>query len=203
MFIGAHELVTALTEPRHAGRLRYWFGADALTPEWLKCRMGNAIEKAGPRYTREVHVEVSAVQAIDAACRSEAYVRGVAAGLGWTPERLRATDCGRSWDRDRPVERVGKKYQWIALYEAGPAELTSRGPTARGSRSKTLRPPWAAPKPSPCAAISSPVSQTRALRSSGRYWSATNSTAPTRSPTLAMSTGGSALAPRTSSRATR
>ena len=26
VFIGAHELVAALTEPRHAGRLRYWFG---------------------------------------------------------------------------------------------------------------------------------------------------------------------------------
>jgi hypothetical protein len=75
VFIGAHELVTALTEPRHAGRLRYWFGADVLTPEWLKRRMDDAIKKAGPRYTREVHVEVSAVQAIDAACRSEAYVR--------------------------------------------------------------------------------------------------------------------------------
>ena len=74
-FIGTHELVTALTEPRHAGRLRYWFGTDILTPEWLKHRMDDAIEKAGPRYTREVHVEVSAVQAIDAACRTEAYVR--------------------------------------------------------------------------------------------------------------------------------
>jgi hypothetical protein len=75
VFIGAHEIVTALTEPRHAGRLRYWFGAGILTPEWLKRRMDDAIEKAGPRYTRMVHVEVSAVQAIDAACRSEEYVR--------------------------------------------------------------------------------------------------------------------------------
>jgi hypothetical protein len=70
VYIGAHELVTALTEPRHAGRLRYWFGADTLTPEWLKCRMDDAIEKAGPRYTREVHVEVSAIQAIDWPCQS-------------------------------------------------------------------------------------------------------------------------------------
>lgn len=34
VFVGAHELVTALTEPRHAGRARYWFGTGILAPEW-------------------------------------------------------------------------------------------------------------------------------------------------------------------------
>lgn len=40
--------------------------------------------------------------------------------LGWTPELLGELDDHRSWsgDRSRPeVERIGKKYQWIALYE--------------------------------------------------------------------------------------
>lgn len=39
IFVGAHRLLTALTEPRHAGRVRYWFGAEALTPEWQGRRL--------------------------------------------------------------------------------------------------------------------------------------------------------------------
>jgi hypothetical protein len=37
--------------------------------------------------------------------------------LGWTPERFREIDRGRSGGRDGVVERVGKKYQWIGFYE--------------------------------------------------------------------------------------
>ena len=34
LFMNEHQLLTALTEPKHAGRARYWFGADVLTPEF-------------------------------------------------------------------------------------------------------------------------------------------------------------------------
>jgi len=38
--------------------------------------------------------------------------------LGWTPERFGEIDKGRRLGReDSPVERVGKKYQWIGFYE--------------------------------------------------------------------------------------
>jgi hypothetical protein len=37
--------------------------------------------------------------------------------LGWTPERFKQIDGTRRNGRDGPVERVGKKYQWIGLYE--------------------------------------------------------------------------------------
>ena len=37
--------------------------------------------------------------------------------LGWTPERFKAIDSRRGWRDDNPVERVGKKYQWIGFYE--------------------------------------------------------------------------------------
>jgi len=48
-FVGAHELLTALTEPRHSGRARYWFAADVLTPEWQARRVEEAVAKVGPR----------------------------------------------------------------------------------------------------------------------------------------------------------
>jgi hypothetical protein len=37
--------------------------------------------------------------------------------LGWTPDRFSGIDRGRSGGWDGVVERVGKKYQWIAFYE--------------------------------------------------------------------------------------
>lgn len=37
--------------------------------------------------------------------------------LGWTPERFKNLDKGRHAGHDGVVERVGKKYQWIAFYE--------------------------------------------------------------------------------------
>ena len=115
VFIGAHELVAALTEPRHAGRLRYWFGADILTPEWLRRRMDDAIEKAGPRYTREVHVEVSAVQAVDAACRSKEYVRRWQQALASLREARRGV-WGRPDSQAEAVDRC-----WKALDDADAA----------------------------------------------------------------------------------
>lgn len=75
VFAGAHELVTALTEPRHAGRARYWFTAHVLTPEWQGRRMEETIAKVGRRYTPRLHVEVETVQALDAVGRVEAYVQ--------------------------------------------------------------------------------------------------------------------------------
>jgi hypothetical protein len=75
IFVGAHELLKALTEPRHAGRARYWFDAKALTPEWQSRRLEDVIAKAGGRYSPRLHVEVDTVQALEGVGRAEAYVR--------------------------------------------------------------------------------------------------------------------------------
>ncbi|MBX7110589.1 MAG: ATP-binding protein [Dehalococcoidia bacterium] len=74
VFVGAHQLVTTLTEAEHAGRLRYWFGLDILTPEWQERRLEEAKAKAGRRYTPSLHVEVEAVRSLDAVGRRDAYV---------------------------------------------------------------------------------------------------------------------------------
>jgi hypothetical protein len=74
LFVGAHALLTALTEPRNAGRARYWFGADVLTPESQKRHLDDVVAKTGPRYTAELHVEVDAVAGVHAAGRDPVYV---------------------------------------------------------------------------------------------------------------------------------
>ena len=75
ILIGAHQLLTALTEPRHAGRARYWFATEVLTPEWQGRRLEEAITKAGRRYTARLHVEMETVHALNAVGRVEAYVQ--------------------------------------------------------------------------------------------------------------------------------
>jgi hypothetical protein len=74
VYVGAHDVITALTEPQHAGRARYWFAADILTPEWQGRRLEEIIAKAGRRYTPGLHVEVETTQALDAVGRVDAYV---------------------------------------------------------------------------------------------------------------------------------
>jgi hypothetical protein len=75
IFVGAHQLITALTEPRHSGRARYWFGAEVLSPEWQRHRLEEAIAKAGRRYSPKLNVQVEATQALDAVGRADGYVK--------------------------------------------------------------------------------------------------------------------------------
>lgn len=74
LLLGAHELVSALTLPENEGRARYWFGADVLTDQWQRRRLEEAVNKAGRRYTPELHVEVHTVQALHAVGRSDPHV---------------------------------------------------------------------------------------------------------------------------------
>lgn len=73
-FVGAHDLITALTEPQHASRARYWFGTEVLSPEWQGRRLEEVIAKAGRRYTPRLHVEIETVQALNGVGRVDAYV---------------------------------------------------------------------------------------------------------------------------------
>jgi len=101
VFVGAHELVTALTEPRHAGRARYWFATEVLTSEWQGRRLEEVIAKAGRRYTPRLHVEVETVHALDAVGRVEAYIQ--------------------RWQRVLAQLREARRWPWRAPAEAADA----------------------------------------------------------------------------------
>lgn len=72
-FVGAHEFTTALTEPKNAGRVRYWFDANVLTTSEQQQRIDDVAAKLGRRYSPELHVDVDAVQVIDAVGRTSRY----------------------------------------------------------------------------------------------------------------------------------
>lgn len=81
IYVGAHDFVSELTKPEHAGRLRYWFDSSVLSPKSLERRLSDVILKVGRRYTPELHVEVEAVQALEALGRTDQYVRRVRVAL--------------------------------------------------------------------------------------------------------------------------
>jgi hypothetical protein len=56
VYWGNHELLNFLNEPRHVGRLRYWFDIHRFGDNWFKARLEEAQKAAGARYTPEIHV---------------------------------------------------------------------------------------------------------------------------------------------------
>lgn len=101
VLVGAHALLTGLTEPRHAGRARYWFGVNALSPQWQKDRVDEAIAKVGRRYTPRVHIEVEASRALEAVGRTAAWVR--------------------EWQRALADLRAARRWPWRAPEQAADA----------------------------------------------------------------------------------
>lgn len=72
-FIGEHELVKALTSLGQTGRLRYWFDESFMDGSWFQARLDEAIEKAGPRYSPEVHVGVRTAQVLEGLGRTDQF----------------------------------------------------------------------------------------------------------------------------------
>lgn len=74
VYVGMHQMATALTEPRNAGRVRYWFDANILTKSDQQTRIDDTAAKLGRRYSPKLHVAVDVVQVIDAVGRSSSYI---------------------------------------------------------------------------------------------------------------------------------
>lgn len=74
IFVGAHEMITALTEPANAGRVRYWFDANVLTTSEQQQRIDDVAAKLGRRYSPELHVDIHTVQVLEAVGRTSDYV---------------------------------------------------------------------------------------------------------------------------------
>jgi hypothetical protein len=55
---GASELLSRLTQERHAGRRWFWFSRTELSPAWSKNHINEVVAAAGPRYSAELNVEL-------------------------------------------------------------------------------------------------------------------------------------------------
>ena len=67
IYVGAHDLLSELTKPEHAGQTALLVRRLGPVTGRLKQRLADVVAKAGRRYSPEVHVEVEAVEALEGA----------------------------------------------------------------------------------------------------------------------------------------
>jgi hypothetical protein len=59
-YMGKSEIADALSLEEHAGRYRWWFDKQLLSRQWLEGRLDEVISQVGPRYNRDLTVDVAA-----------------------------------------------------------------------------------------------------------------------------------------------
>ena len=87
---GSHELLAELSKPGNDGLAKFFFGSRYLDDAWLRARLVEAHESAGPRYTAELNVKLSIGEQFQAFGRTPAFfdrIRSVASGIR---ERVRS-----------------------------------------------------------------------------------------------------------------
>jgi hypothetical protein len=76
-----------------AGYILYWFDEKVFTPEWFGKRATEAIKDAGPRYTPEIHVDLTIAEHFDAFTRTNSFMNQFVAF---------ADDLARRWKSIKP-----------------------------------------------------------------------------------------------------
>lgn len=79
LYWGNTELLERLQRPEHVGRVRFWFDVQGFDPAWFTARLEYALQAAGPRYSPELHVDLSIAQAFDAFGRTNRFVSSMRA----------------------------------------------------------------------------------------------------------------------------
>jgi hypothetical protein len=88
VYWGSHELLEQLAHPKHIGCVRFWFDARGFDGVWFSARLKEALDTAGPRYTREVHVDLPIAREFEAFGRTDRFFAGVKARARKIRDRL-------------------------------------------------------------------------------------------------------------------
>jgi hypothetical protein len=111
--------IEAMTEAPDYEYSSIWFSLNGMTGDFGRYVLEPALENFAHADTKKLRA------------RAERVIFTRVLNFGWTPERFQRLERGRRGGHDGPIERYGKKYQWIALYEtlgriADNMELTER-----------------------------------------------------------------------------
>lgn len=110
---GSHEMLEKLSSPANAGLARFWFDAAVLDPDWFDKRLQEAIVTAGPRYTKEINVELPIVADFDAFGRTAEWVSRLKRFASQISKVRRLA----SYDRDKLGEQRTDVEDVLALVE--------------------------------------------------------------------------------------
>jgi hypothetical protein len=92
VYWGSHELLERLARSEHVGRVRFWFDVRAFDGAWFSARLEEALRTAGPRYTREVHVDLPIASEFEAFGRTDRFFDRVKAHARKIREKLRSVE---------------------------------------------------------------------------------------------------------------
>lgn len=84
---GAHEIGERLTREAHSGRRLFWFGVDFFSPAWYRSRLDVAIANAGPRYTKDLNVELPISENFEAFGRNKRFLNRIETRFGELKKR--------------------------------------------------------------------------------------------------------------------
>ncbi len=74
IYLGNSELADLLTQPKHSGRLIYWFGERTLSQDWFENHLKISFADAGPRYTPDKHVALDVTKKFDIIALNEGFL---------------------------------------------------------------------------------------------------------------------------------
>jgi len=105
---GSHEMLEKLSSPANAGLAQFWFDAAVLDPDWFDKRLREAIVTAGPRYTKEVNVELPIVEDFDAFGRTAKWVSRLKRFASQISKvhRLASTELDKLGEQKQPVDEA-------------------------------------------------------------------------------------------------
>lgn len=89
VYWGSHEMLERLAQPQNVGRVRFWFDVRGFDGAWFSARLSEALQTAGPRYTRQIHVDLPIAGEFDAFGRTERFFDCVRTRARKVRERLR------------------------------------------------------------------------------------------------------------------
>lgn len=70
---GSHEILERLSRDEHRGRNYFWFHQELLSRNWFQDRVDTAIANAGPRYSRDLNIELPIAKLFDGLARTKAF----------------------------------------------------------------------------------------------------------------------------------
>lgn len=70
---GAHEILQRLSRDEHRGRYHFWFHKELLSQDWFQNVVNIAIENAGPRYSRELNVDLPIAKLFNGLARNKLF----------------------------------------------------------------------------------------------------------------------------------
>jgi hypothetical protein len=106
IYWGSHELIQHLARTRHVGLVRFFFDVHGFDGAWFTARLDEAVKTAGPRYTREIHVDLPIATELEAFGRTERFFDQIKAHARSIRKKLGTFEYSESKSVEQTLDTV-------------------------------------------------------------------------------------------------